>query len=255
MNLEDIKKGLGKRIDSVLVDEIFKEYVELKKAFSKKDKVNIGIYGGRFSEICIAAIYNLYNQQEIDINKIHFNSLFEILSKIPKNLPEDEILTLNVPYVLKSVYALRNKKRIAHIKSFDPNYFDINYIHDACTWVLSQIILILSLIEEEKIFEIINSMMEKKIAVLQEFEDGSLMILDKNMLFKDEILITLYRHSRRINNEQLKNMLNPEYSSKITTYLRLLFKERLVHLNNEGSIITSLGTRYVEENLLNKLIA
>ena len=247
MNEEQINKELAKRIDNELVVELFKEFKNLKTAYSNKDKVNVGLYGGRFSEICVACILNLYTQNKIDINKIQFDSFINTLINHPKKTPEDDILTLNIPYVLRSIYTLRNKKRIAHIKSFDPNYFDINYIHDAGVWVLSQLILTLIRVDEKKLFETINSMMEKKLPILQEFEDKSIMILDTKINFKDEILLALYRSPERIGNDDLKQVLNPKYTSKITTYLRLLYNQKLVHLNKQGSMITNLGIRYIEE--------
>lgn len=247
MNEQQIRKELSKRIDNQLVEELFKEFKNLKKAFWNKDKVNVGLYGGRFSEICIACIVNLYTQKAIDLNKINFDSYINSIINLPKQTAEDDILTLNLPLVLKSLYTLRNKKRIAHIKTFDPNYFDINYIHDAATWVLSQIIISLVILDEKEIYEAINSLIEKKLSIVQEFEDKSIMIFEKNVSFSDEILIALYRSSTRLKNDELIRILNPKYSSKVTTYLKLLNKQKLAHINRDGVIITNLGIKYIEE--------
>lgn len=247
MNELEIKKELSKRIDDKLVDELLKEFKNLTEAFLKKNKVSVGLYAGRFSEISAACILNLYTQQTIDINKIHFDSFITQLINHPKKTPEDDILTLNIPLVLRSIYTLRNKKKIAHIKSFDPNYFDISYIYDSGVWVFSQIILTLCIVDEKKLFETINSMMEKKLSIVQEFEDKSIMIFENNISFNDEILITLYRSSIRLKNEELIKILRPEYSSKVTTYLKPLNKQKLVHINKDGTIITNLGIKYIEK--------
>jgi hypothetical protein len=246
MNEQQIIKELSKRMDYMLVEALFKEFRNLKKAFWNRDKVNVGIYGGRFSEICIACIFNLYTQQKIDMNKIYFDVSINAVINFPKNTPEDDVLTLNIPLALRSIYTLRNKKKIAHIKTFDPNYFDITYIHDTITWVLSQIVLTLILIDEKILYQTINSMMEKQLPVVQEFEDNSIMVLDKNATFNDEILIALYRSSVRLKNDELQKVLNPEYPSKITTYLKLLNKQKMVHINKDGSMITNLGLKYIE---------
>jgi hypothetical protein len=252
MDIKNIKISLEKEIDQEIVDEIFDEFSKLKTAHFSKDKIKTGIFSGRFCEVIVAAIKNHYTKKKIDLNKINFDGFCNEIINYSKPDAKDELLSLNIPLVAKAVYSLRSKKKIAHIKSFDPNFFDIDYVYLSCKWILAQLILLFAKIDENDLYNIIESIMEKEIPFIQEFEDGSCLVLIENIDFKDELILTLYKISKRVSNEQLKSIIKSKYSSKVTTYLSLLEKKRFVHRNNEGNIITELGIRYVENNLMGK---
>lgn len=252
MDINDIKKSLSTEIDLEIVEEMFNEFSKLKKAHFSKDKIKTGIFSGRFCEIVVAAIKNHYTKKKIDINKINFDVFCNDLINHPKPYAKDELLTLNIPLATKAIFSVRSKKRIAHIKSFDPNFFDIDYVYLSCKWILSQLILLFSRIDEKDLYNLIESIMEKEIPFIQEFEDGSFLVLIESIDFKDELILTLYKLSKRVSNEQLKSIIKLSYSSKITTYLSILEKKRFVHRNQEGSIITELGVSYVDGILMKR---
>lgn len=251
MDINIIRSKLGEKIDDGLVIEIIKEFFELKKVFLTKDRTKVGIVSGRFCELIAAALYNYYNHQPVDINNIKFDYFVNNIQNITKRTAEDELLSLNIPLYLKSIYSLRSKRRIAHIKKFDPNIFDINLMHDSCTWIFCQLILLWVDNNEKELYEYLDSLIEKEIPIIQEFEDGSIIVLKKDIDFKDELLLILYKSSKRLTNKELKQIIKTQYSSKITTYLRLLNKDKLVHNNSNGSLITKLGIYYVEKEVIN----
>jgi len=252
MDIDSIKDHLSKDIDLEIVNEIFNEFSKLKTAHFSKDKIKTGIYSGRFCEVIVAAIKNHYTKKKIDLNKISFDVFCNEIINYSKPDAKDELLSLNIPLVAKAIYSIRSKKKIAHIKAFDPNFFDIDYVYLSCKWILSQLILLFAKIDEDDLYNIIESIMEKDIPFIQEFEDGSFLVLIENVDFKDELLLILYKFSKRVSNDQLKSQIKSKYSSKVTTYISLLEKKRFVHRNQEGSIITELGIKYVEDNLKRK---
>lgn len=252
MDLSRIKNDLATEISAEIVEELFNEFSKLKTAHFSKDKIKTCLFSGRFCEVVVAGIKNHYTKQIIDLNKIDFGKFYNEIINYPKPTAKDELFTLNIPLVANAIYSIRNKKKIAHIKSFDPNFFDIDYVYLSCKWILSQLILFFSKINENDLYNIIESLMEKEIPLIQEFEDGSFLVLIEEIDFKDELLLILYKLSKRVSNEQLKSLIKLEYTSKATTYLSLLEKKRLIHRNSNGSIITELGVKYVEQNLMRK---
>ena len=192
MDIDIIKNQLSNDIDPAIVNEIFTEFSKLKAAHFSKDKVKTGIYSGRFCEVIVAAIKNHYTNKKIDLNQISFDVFCNEIINYSKLDAKDELLTLNVPLAAKSVYTVRSKKRIAHIKAFDPNLFDIDYVYLSCKWILSQLILLFAKIDEDDLYNMIEGIMEKDIPFIQEFEDGSFLVLIKDVDFKDELLLTLY---------------------------------------------------------------
>ncbi len=250
MNLEDIKKELSKYFDPRIIDEIFKEFVDLKKAYLSKDRIKTGIFGGRFSELVVAAIKGHYEGKKIDLNKIDFDKFSNDLLNLSKKDAKDELLTLNLPLIAKSIYSIRSKRRIAHIKSFDANIFDIDYIFDSCKWIFAQLILVSSNSDEKELYQFIETLLEKELPLVQEFEDGSYLVLNDKLEFKDELLLILYKVSKRLSNDAIRRNLSVDYPSKVTTYLNLLKNRRLVHINEDGSMLTQAGIKYVEDNLI-----
>ena len=90
--------------------------------------------------------------------------------------------------------------------------------------------------------------MERKIPTIEQFEDGEIMILKKGLKFNEELLLILYQFPKRISRNGLINIIKPKNKSYISTYLNLLFKEKLIHLNKEGAIINKNGIKEIEEN-------
>jgi|GEM_PF-1133721 len=251
--LEDFAKELvNLRVDEGIINRLIEEYKEVKKAQFLNNYEGVIHHAGKFSEVILGLIENKVSGQGINLDKIHFGNLYEKIKNYPKSNAEDEILTLAIPEVAKSVYTLRNKKDVAHVKTVDPNLIDSVYCVASCDWMLSELALLLLKVDEKEAYELIRSVLEKKIPLIEEFEDGTIVILKKDLSRSDEILLTLYYHyPRRLPNSDLKNILKLP-SKSIYVYLKHLEGEKLIHRTEEGSKLTQLGIKYVEENLIIK---
>jgi len=98
--------------------------------------------------------------------------------------------------------------------------------------------------------EMIQGIIERNVPIVQEI-DGDVVILDPDLPYKDQLLIVLYtKHPQRLSNQVLYKWTTPKQKKYVYIYLGRLEKERLVHRNKNGNMLTIKGLRYVEQNVL-----
>jgi len=245
--LNDIKRNLLQHIDPTIVENLLFEYENVRTKFFLEDPDNTIKHGGRFSELCLAAIKYIKDGNVIDLNSIKFGILFEEFEKMQKTSPEDELLYLAIPRVASSVYTLRSKKKVAHFKLIDPTFIDATYVVTSCDWILASFIFYFYKNDiSNEIRQIIRNILKKQIPLVEEFEDGDLLVLEK-VDFREEMLLILLRINDRISRPKLRKILNPKYAQLFSTTISNLKNEKLVHENNKGIKITSKGIIEAEE--------
>lgn len=237
-------------LDKTIVQELLEEYKIIKKESFTEDWVNCLVHCGRFAELTIALLTVIYNKQSINMNTIHFDALFQQLTAKQKPNAEDEILLLAVPYAAKTVYTIRNKKKVVHIKAINPDFLDGTVSVSICDWILSQIIMLKCNSNPKEVGDFIRSVIEKKIPLIEEFEDGSMLVLNPNIAFRNELLLVLYKVSKRLTKDELKKVIKIGYPQKLNTTLSVLEKKRLIHVNDDGIKISQNGIREAEKIIL-----
>lgn len=244
---ELVNRGMDKTIISKLIDE----YRTVKRAQLLGDHEKVVLHSAKFSELILALIKNKSSGKVVDVDNIYFNKLYNEIRNYPRSSAEEVILTLAIPKVVDSVYTIRNKKDVAHVKAIDPSFIDSVYCTTACDWVLPELVLLFLKADEKEVSELISSILKKKVPTIEEFEDGTIVILRKDLSRSDEILLTLYYfYPQRLSNENLIKSLKT--ASNIYVYLQRLENEKLIHRTTAGSKLTQLGIKYVEDKLLMK---
>lgn len=251
---EFAKELVAKGIDKTIVDKLIDEYRIVKREHLRGDHEKVILHSARVAELILALIKNNVAGEVVDINNIHFNELLEEIRNYPKSSAEDVILTLAIPRVAVSIYTIRSKKDVVHIKTIDPNFIDSSYCVAACDWILSELALLFLKAKPKEASELINSMLSKKIPTVEEFENGSIVILIEDLSVKQEILLTLYYYhpTRLINADISKCVKSTSNQSYVNKLLAQLENQRLVHSTGKGYTLTRLGIKYVEDEILTK---
>jgi hypothetical protein len=242
---ELVSQGVEKNLVQKLIDE----YKTAKKQYFLENPENVILHSAKFADLVLAVIKNTVTKQSVDIDKLESRKLGEEIIKYPKNTAEDVILTLAIPRVADSIQTIRNKKDVAHVKTIDPDTTDSIYCVTGCDWMLSQLVLTLTREKDSDVTLLINSIMKKKVPLIEEFEDGSAVILKLGMKKQSEILLFLYHYypSRKTNEQLIKLM---KTKNNFYVYMNDLDDSRLIHRNNEGSTLTRLGIKKVEVEIL-----
>lgn len=239
-------------ISNNIVSGWFEEYKKLKNELLKQKWADCIQHSGLFSEYTVAMLKELYGNSKININKIHFDSFYDDCIKKTKPNPIDEILLLAVPHAAKTVYTIRNKKKGAHVKAINPDYVDSIIVSSLCDYIVSQFILLKCKGTEQEVHDLIQNIIEKKIPLIEEFEDGTI-IIHEDLKNPDKILLALYKKGNRLTQEELIKILQISYSGLAASALSSLTKRSLVHKNSDGFKITTSGEKRVEEIVANNL--
>ena len=229
-----------------MINDIFSEYQILKKEQLLENWSNCLLHCGQFSELTIALIQSIYDNQKINKNQIKFNEIFSDLTSRKKPKSEDEILLLAVPNALKTIYTIRNKKRGAHVKEINPDYLDSIVSTTIVDWVMAQMLLLKGKATTKEISSYIKSIISKKIPLIEEFEDGTIMILNKKIRFRDTILLTIYHQDERLSYDELIKILNIKKRKTLTDAMKDLRKNLLVHQNSDGVKLSTTGLKKIE---------
>ena len=249
MSIREIADRLAKVIDRGLVAELIKEYRMTKRFHYLGDWEKSILHASKFSEVTLAVIKNIVDKEVVDINNIRFDSLCKKILKKEKNSAESEILTLAIPTTARSIYNIRNKKRVAHVKAIDPDLLDSQYCVSGCDWILAEFVMLYLESDPKEVNAIIHSLIEKRVPFVEQFEDGSLFILKEGLTFKEEFMVALYQLGGRISEKELTSILK-KYPQLIYRTARNLEKDKLVHINENGVKLTRKGIKFVEDKLL-----
>ena len=248
MNVQQLSGELSKKIDVGLVNALLDEYRQAKSAHGISDTAGTLNHGGQFCEVCIACVANIADPADgKNLNGIYFDAVYTKLLRRQKTSAEEELLYAVIPAVLKTIWTLRSKKKAVHFKSNIADEVDAELVITACNWVMAQLIALYYTKDQQEIFNILHSLMERKIPTIERFEDGKIMIL-KDLTFGEQLLLLLYNAPGRMTVAELDSLLNPKQRSYINTYLTRLFEQRLIHYDGAGAIINRNGITEIENN-------
>ena len=118
-------------------------------------------------------------------------------------------------------------------------------VSSLCDYIVSQFVLLKCKGTTQEVHDLIQNIIEKKIPLIEEFEDGTI-IIHEDLKNPDKILLALYKEGKRLTKSELIKILQLDYSQLATSALYTLIKKSLVHENLDGFKITTSGERRVE---------
>ena len=247
-----IEELINQGIDKTIVEKLIEEYRIVKKEHLLGDDEKAILHSAKVCDMILALIKNKVTGIVVDIDNIYFNKLLEEIVKYPKPSAEDVILTLAIPRVAESIFTIRSKKDVAHVKTIEPSFIDSSYCVSACDWMLSELVLLFLKAEPDEANELIGSILKKKVPTVEEFEDGSIVILRKDLSVGQEIMLALYHYypKRLTNTDLFKSVKSATfYINKVLTRLE---NQKFIHQAEVGYKLTKLGIKYVEDEILTK---
>lgn len=245
-----LQNELSKKIHQNIVKELLKEYEDVQNDFSTNDNIKILASSGRFVEMTFAAIYYVKDNVLLDINNVDVEKLYNKIRNSSRNKSgTDDLLYLEIPRVARALYTIRSKKRGAHRKDLDAIVQDRIFIKYSVDWILSSFIFLFHTKSDKEIQGIIETIVQKKVPLIEEFEDGGSQVL-KKLTFSQKLLVILYRQSTMITRKELKNLSNPKYPQEFVTNLNNLYKDLLIYINGKNVKINQNGIKEVQEKIL-----
>jgi hypothetical protein len=240
--LEELRTQLNRHLDNTLVDEILEHYRVLKIAFATQDWEKCLVRGGKFSEAVLKAIHFLRTGEVLQTIKVESE-----INEVAKCITLPEEIRLTIPRTVRILYDHRSKRGGAHSCSFDPNPVDSTLVSSLADWVLTEFIRLYWTAEAQSANLIVKTLTSKSIPLVERIGEDYV-VLRSNTSARKEIGLTLYaRYPERTAAEQLKRWLKNYSAANITTTIKNMEKTKLVHCNNDGLLLTTLGLDAVEQ--------
>ncbi len=241
---------LLKNLPHNYINLVEQEYNKLKNSYYSEDKTGVGIHSGKLCELISSLVcYQEFKQVE-DLNNINFNNNIQKLEGGgQKKKPHEEVSRLMIPKVLRSIYTIRNKKNVAHIKKLDPVKVDLKFINIAVDWVISQLLIVYCNVNNVEVIKYFERISLDDFRKVERFEDGDIVFNAPNLSFTNKLLFILadFYNKGRIDEDKLHKISKPKNKSYIRTYLNRMEQNKLVHINEKGIILTKWGMEKARE--------
>lgn len=237
--------------DSVLDEKLFEELLEehdgIRKAFNRKDYEKTLLKTGKFCETTYQLLQEIkdgdHDQQP---NRVQ-------LTKDLENLPSNdypESVRILIPRVANSMYDFRNKRGGAHISPIDPQYIDAHLTVQGSRWIIAELLRVYGDcdVEVETLKSQVQHLATRSLPLVEEFENGDVMVLAETDSCKEDILMILYHfYPDRVTNDELAEIISEESRQNVLTSVNQLYKNKnYVHRNDSGAKLTQKGRRHVE---------
>jgi hypothetical protein len=161
-----------------------------------------------------------------------------------------ESFRMLIPRILKSVYNIRNKRGVGHIKDISPNEMDATLILHSVKWVLSEIVRLKSNLSIPDTQRLIDDIVERKVDMIWKESDFQ-RILETKIPTKDQVLILLYNDKSQ-DIEDLREIIEYKNKSNFKILIKKLHVERLIEFRASGQCLLSPKGRLRAEELIKK---
>ncbi len=238
-----LRDSLTKYIDPSLIDEMLKDFVDIKRHYISRDYRSTLVKSGTFSETLAKILIYLSEGKIISTKDVKISNLETRLS----NTNLHPSLKTVIPRILMTIYKLRSSRGGAHQSDeISPNYIDASYVYTCCNWIVCELLRIYHDPDIDKTNMLINSIMKVEFPILEEI-DGETIIFKDELTIRDQILILLLsKYPERTPSEVIKKAVKTKNPRSIANELGRMVKSKLLHRNKKGVILTLKGLREAE---------
>jgi len=214
---------LSVRFPKSLIEDLIDSYEEVLTEY-KKGKWEETLWKcGKFAENVFRILEFLITDKEVK----EIKNMRKIQEKVEKDLSLPESIRILIPRItLSMIYTPRSKRGAVHIKEINPNYMDASLSTLACQWILAEFLRIYHTSEIEKITELINKLIQRKIPFIESYKGEK--FITKPLGCKNEILLILLDSQNGLTRREIGEIIGRYYSqSTITVYLKELVKKKV----------------------------
>jgi hypothetical protein len=254
--LETVLAGISKDFRQRIV----KSFLELKRRFTQAIYTDdaydgYGLSSGKFCETVLRLLQQELTGAHTGFGKPIPNFAEECrkLEGVPKTVG-NESLRVIIPRALLFGYTIRNKRGIGHVGGdVDANRTDMTSIHSTMTWIMCELIRLFHKMPLEEAQAVVDALNTRQMPIIWEVM-GKKRVMIERLDFRDKCLLLAYATlEAAILVEDLFEWT--EYSNSTNFKKLVLLPLHRGHLieydrETESVIISPLGVKYVEDNLL-----
>lgn len=153
----------------------------------------------------------------------------------------DEGLRICAARIARSMYALRNKRNIAHKGEVDPNGYDLNFLMHAAQWILAELVRTCSVLTMEEAGALIEAVQAPVGGIVEDF--GTKRIVLPDLSAPKTILVLLHsRYPETVGHDSILESIDRKKKKTVENALRALWREKRIEGSREdGYQLTRLG--------------
>lgn len=241
----DVEQALQSRYPPELVKALLDSYEEMQREYLNAKYKPSELEGGLFVEAARRIVEVELFGKTAPIGKplAPFND-GEL--KRYESAQGDESFRIHIPWVLRAVYNLRNKRGVGHLSTVTPNVMDAAFILAACSWVLAEFVRLSGALSPEQCQEIIESLSERRVPLVYA-DDQIKRVLDPKIPAKDQVLLLLYTQSAPVADETLRSWVEYKNKSRFRAQvLQPLHEARLIEYRGGICKLTPKGAGAAE---------
>jgi len=252
----DIQKLLPS-IPKVLSNALDKHYKKIKENFLEGRYEPSELNGAKFSEVVLRILqwHTSPNQTYTPLGA-KIKNFDQATRNFENKTNLSDSIRFHIPRILNVLYTIRNKRAVGHVgEDVDPNHMDALFVVTASDWILAELVRIFHNISISDAQKIIEGIIVRKIPLVWDIE-GKKRVLEKNMSYKDKVLVLLYSEYP---NPLLINILfewtkHSNLSHFCRDVLMSLHEEIFIEYDKKARkvYLSPIGLKKVEEKILKK---
>jgi hypothetical protein len=241
MNSKQIVSNLSAFIDKHLVEDLILDYQEIKRHHFLEEYEHAINKSGKFVQTVFQILE--YIRTGNVVTKPNHN---EISKHLKNDTQLDETIRMTIPRSAKAIYDIRSKRGAAHKSDYvSPNIIDSEYVISTCDWILAEFLRLFHDDNVKEISVIVNSLVEKKLPIIEEFEEDVIVLSDISK--KDQCLVILYHHHpKMVTTRNLSKWTNSS-SQLVYKNIKKAVNDKWVYKKDNKCTLTKLGIKKVEE--------
>jgi hypothetical protein len=130
--------------------------------------------------------------------------------------------------IARAMYALRNKRSIAHKNEIDPNTFDLAFVHEGAAWIMAELFRMASGLTMQEAGELID-LVQAPVGTLVEEIDGTRLV-HADLTIEGEILVLLHsQHPQPVPVKNIEESLKARSTKSVRNRLGEMKLNKLIH--------------------------
>lgn len=229
---------------------LIEEYKGICNAFNEGRWKLAALDAGRFCEVAYTIIHGALSGSYAATAKKpkDFVGACRALESMQPAAVGDRSLRILIPRLLPALYEVRNNRNVGHVGGdVIPNKMDATLVRESAAWVVAELVRINHGVDTLQAQGAVDALVERTHPLVWEV-DGMKRVLSPGMGLSDRILVLLYSTPGWAQRKDLATWVRN--NSNVGRALNKLFDNQLIELRPDKAMITPLGIKFVEGNLL-----
>ena len=238
-------------IPDALRDSLVEEYRSICQAFNEGRWKLSALDAGRFCETTYTILEGALTGSfaSAPSKPGNFVASCRALENLPPVAVGDRSLRILIPRILPALYEIRNNRNVGHVGGdVVANKMDAVFCRESCAWVVAELIRVFHDVSTSEAQQIVDSLVERVTPLVWEVGEVK-RVLAPGMKASDRTLVLLHSSPGWVVIADLKKWVKYQANFR-RQVLDPLFDKLLVEISGENVMISPLGARYVERELL-----